>query len=135
MELDDEMYPVIPDWVYGLFPEAPIGFLRVAHPLTGPWTYREIGPRHMAAMRVICTARVEADGARWMHVSCSRPEGLPNWADLGLVKRTFIGDERIALQVFPRQVDYVNHHPNVLHLWARLDGGDPVPDFRVKGII
>jgi hypothetical protein len=44
------------------------------------------------------------------------------------VKRTFIGDDREAYQVFPPIDRYVNIHPNVLHLFC--DPAGPVlPDF------
>lgn len=121
----------IGDWVYGLFPDRPRGFDRVPHSITGPWTYYEQASRHIA-IRVICTAHVYGDGKRWMHVSFSRPDRIPTWADLRKVKDTFIGLERLAVQVFPRQSEYVNLHKYVLHLWSCLDG-DPTPDFRVDG--
>ncbi len=124
----------VPAWCYGLFPDAPIGFLREPHELLGPWVYTQIGPRRMAALSVICTARVERDGWRWMHVSCSRRDRLPDWEDLKLVKRVFLGDHRLAVQVLPRESDYVNLNPHVLHLWSCLEA-DPVPDFRVEGQI
>jgi hypothetical protein len=130
----DPHFVEIPEWIYGIYPDEPIGFVRTPETGLGPWVYRSIAPRRMLSMFVICTGRVEADGRRWLHVSFSRRDRLPDWPDLRLVKHTFIGDERIALQVLPRQAEYVNVHPNVLHLWSCLDG-DPVPDFRIKGQI
>jgi len=130
----DEVMMDIPDWAYGLFPEAPIAFQREPDRLFGPWCYREIGLRRMAALYVICTARLERDGRRWMHVSCSRRTGLPTWRDLTLVKHTFVGDERVAVQVFPVASEYVNYDANTLHLWSCLDGA-VVPDFRAQGVI
>lgn len=85
-------------------------------------------------VRVLFSARTEADGKRWLHVSLSRPNRLPTWSDIRKVKDIFVGRDRLAIQVFPRQADYVNIHPYVLHLWACLDG-DPVPDFRHEGEI
>jgi hypothetical protein len=134
-QADRTMYLTeIPSWVYGLFPEAPIGFVREPDRLLGPWCYHSIAPRRMLSMFVICTARVEQDGLRWLHVSCSRRDRLPDWADLRLIKHTFIGDDRVALQVLPREHDYVNIAPRCMHLWSCLDG-EPVPDFRVHGQI
>lgn len=124
----------VPAWCYGLFPDAPIGFLREPHELLGPWVYTQIGARRMTGLGVICTARVERDGRRWMHVSCSRRDRLPDWEDLKLVKRVFIGAERLAVQVLPREADYVNINARVMHLWSCLEA-DPVPDFRVEGQI
>lgn len=117
----------VPDWVWGLFPDAPAEFLRTPHPLIGPFVYNDLVTRSLA---VICSAQVEADGKRWIHVSCSRADRLPSWKDLRRVKDVFVGVHRKAVQVFPAQSEYVNVHPNVLHLWACLDG-DPLPDFRL----
>jgi hypothetical protein len=83
---------------------------------------------------VLVSGRVEADGKRWLHVSCSRPNRLPNWRDLRDVKELFVGPSRLAVQVFPPKEQHVNIHPYVHHLWHCLDG-DPVPDFRYKGQI
>ncbi len=112
-------------WAYDLYPLEPLLFVH-----QGGYVYRHVA----APLTVICSARPEADGKRWMHVSCSRPSRLPSWDDLRLVKDTFIGRERKALQVLPPQSEYVNCHPYVLHLWACLDG-DPLPDFRRNGTI
>lgn len=115
----------VPIWALDLYPDAPIGFVRRPHPQVGDYCYWDVGGRKLA---VICSAKVESDGKRWMHVSCSRPSSLPTWDDLRMVKDTFIGDRK-AIQILPAQAEYVNLHPNVLHLWACLDD-DGLPDFR-----
>ena len=79
-------------------------------------------------LRVLRSVGIELDGRRWLHVSCSRASRLPSWEDLRRVKDQFIGKDAVALQVLPRQSDYVNLHPYVLHLWCCLDG-DATPDF------
>jgi hypothetical protein len=83
---------------------------------------------------VVWSGRTEADGKRWVHVSCSRPSRLPSWGDIREVKDAFIGRERRALQVLPPAAEYVNIHPNCLHLWHCLDG-DGMPDFRIQGML
>jgi hypothetical protein len=65
---------------------------------------------------------------RWIHISASRRERLPSWDDLKLVKRVLAGPERQAIQVIPRESEYVNIHPNCLHLFVCIDE-DPVPCF------
>lgn len=124
----------IPAWSETLFPDQPLKFVRRPRAYISPWCYDEIGRAKGRALHVICTARVFGDGRRWMHVSCSKPLELPSWDDLKLVKDTFIGRDRTALQVLPRAAEYVNIHPYVLHLYACLDG-DVTPDFRVEGTI
>jgi hypothetical protein len=51
------------------------------------------------------------------------------------VKRIFIGNDRLALQVFAPKSEHVNYHPNTLHLWAPLSGERPIPDFRKDGVV
>lgn len=117
-------------WAVDIFPRNTIMFENLrGHPV-GDYVFRRNGGNLM----VICSARTEADGKRWLHVSCSKPNRLPDWDDLVLVKETFIGRERMAIQVIPPRSKYVNDHPYVLHLWCCLDG-DPAPDFRQDGSI
>ncbi len=84
---------------------------------------------HPLGLRAIVTVAKESDGKRWMHVSLSRPDRLPTWEDLKLVKSTLIGKDKLAIQVLPPEAEYVNTHPYCLHLWHCLDGR-AVPDFR-----
>jgi hypothetical protein len=74
------------------------------------------------------------DGNLWVHVSvCGRTGAgrfyLPTWEEVKRVKNDFIGENAWAYQVFPGSQDYVNDHPYVLHLFARLDGRSALPDF------
>jgi hypothetical protein len=117
----------VPPWAAELFPADPLMFQRI--------DFDGLAYQHIAMpLRVICSAQLERDNRRWMHVSCSRPNRLPSWEELRLVKDTFIGRDRKALQVLPPQAEYVNIHPHVLHLWSCLDG-DGLPDFRWFGQI
>ncbi len=70
----------------------------------------------------------EHEGKVWRHLSVSvaRPPRVPTWDELGQMKRLFLGDEK-AVMVFPSKAQYVNDHPNVLHLFS---GPDELPDFR-----
>jgi len=73
------------------------------------------------------------DGKVWMHVSLSYPNRLPTYEDMVVVKREFIGDDRVAYQVFPDKEKHINHHPYCLHLWCCLEG--PIlPDFSFGGL-
>lgn len=84
----------------------------------------------LSGLRVIESAEPETfDGRQWYHVSCSHQGHLPNYNELKQMKRCFVGDERTALQIFPPQSQFVNHHPYVLHLWCCLSE-EVVPDFR-----
>lgn len=82
----------------------------------------------MQGLTVILSGHRESDGRRWLHVSCSRPSRLPSWEDLKIVKETFIGQDRYAVQVLPPTWAYVNIGPFVLHLFSCVDG-HPLPEF------
>lgn len=84
-------------------------------------------------MSVIVSWHKEDDGRHWLHVSCARKNRLPSWDDVADVKRMFVGDGRYAYQVIPPKSKHVNIHPNCLHLWAPLEGAQPLPDFTHGG--
>ena len=70
-------------------------------------------------LRVIVSLETHSDG-RWLHVSVSRADRLPDWSELKRVKADFMGD-RWAVQFLVPESHYVNAHPNCLHLWTNLD--------------
>ena len=84
-------------------------------------------------LKFIVSISVEEDGRWWLHASVSRTDmKLPTYADLKHLKHFTIGDDRTAYQVFPP----ADHHINlaeVLHLWHRLEGPLPLPDFTRGG--
>ncbi len=125
------MTPHIP----GLFPEHPKGFVKIppekVNGVHGIY-YRKVKGR--GTLKVMCSAMLEDDGRLWLHVSLSRSTGLPIYKDMSLVKDTFIGEHRRAIQVFPPKDEYVSLYP-VLHLWALADENEDMglPDFRKDG--
>lgn len=86
----------------------------------------------VSRLSVIVTGCVELDGRRWVHASCAKPDRLPTWQELSLIKEVFIGVDKAAYQVLPPRDKHVNLHPFCLHLWHCLDG-DPLPDFTQGG--
>ena len=96
--------------------------------------YAWTGPgRHL---RVIESTAVELDGHNWHHVSVSRTDRDPTWAELREVKELFVGPDREAYVVLPPASRYVNLHAHALHLWARCDEADDgavLPDFTRGG--
>ncbi len=106
------------------FPSAPFEFILYQRPY--------VHYRHAHSdLLVIAGGRVEKDGKRWIHVSMSYPQKLPGWNVYRMVKDRFIGRDKKAIQVLPPDSEYVNLHPNVLHMWHCLDG-DGLPDFRTE---
>ena len=79
-------------------------------------------------LKVMLSGCREDDGKLWMHLSVSRDRIVPNWEQMVAVKNIFLGEDALAVQVFPRKANYINIHKYVLHLWCCLDS-DPVPDF------
>ena len=77
-------------------------------------------------LRVMCSP-ARYDGVEWLHISFSRPNRMPDYDDIQLVKNNFIGDDRKAIMVFPEKDHYVNIHKYCLHLWQSED--NPLPDF------
>jgi len=84
--------------------------------------------RSRGGLLVILSGAREEDGKRWLHLSVSRRERLPNWEDLKLVKEVFLGAESTALMVFAPKSQWISIHPFVHHLWVAVDG-NVTPDF------
>jgi len=63
----------------------------------------------------------------WEHVSVSIKHRPPNWQEMCWVKDQFWNDDECVMQLHPPKVDYVNNHPNCLHLWRPRDGNLPRP--------
>lgn len=72
-------------------------------------------------MLVVISEALMNDNTWYLHVSCSYRNKLPSWNDLKRVKNLFIGEDRIAYQVLPKQSEYVNLMPYCLHLWSPLE--------------
>lgn len=61
----------------------------------------------------------------WEHVSAriaevkgsSDHDCTPTWEEMCILKKLFWDDEECVMQLHPPQSEYVNCHPNVLHLW------------------
>jgi hypothetical protein len=81
-----------------------------------------------SGLRVLIDVSLKDDDRHWLHVSVSRKGWVPSWEDLKLVKNTFIGAERDAIMVLPRQSEYVNLHATCHHLWYCVTA-KPLPDF------
>jgi len=83
---------------------------------------------HRGGLRV-CVEVEMNESDRWIHVSLSRPDRIPTYNDLKLVKELFIGADRKAIQILPSRSEHYNLHEFCLHLYSPFDK-DPLPDFR-----
>ncbi len=65
-------------------------------------------------------------GKGWDHVSvkiCNENGGrVPTWVEMCAVKDLFWRPLEWAVQYHPADEDYINCHPNVLHLWKPQRG-------------
>lgn len=77
---------------------------------------------------VIVSGQTEQDDKRWIHVSVSHRDRLPNWEELVLVRDQFLGKEARCLHLVSKASQHVNIHPYCMHIWHCVDG-DGLPDF------
>ena len=68
-------------------------------------------------------------GTEWLHVSFSRKSRIPDYKDIQLVRKDFIGTDKKSIMVFPDEEHYVNIAKYCLHLWYSAE--NPIPDFDV----
>lgn len=66
----------------------------------------------------------------WLHVSASSQNRMPSYGEMKRVKADFIGRERDAIEYHAKESEHINIHPNVRHLWSRMDGERLMPDMR-----
>lgn len=132
--VDEELIVDVPDWFLDHMKRVDlVGWTALPLHLVPYRWVRTCEPKNSRLM-VIMTGMVERDGKRWLHVSFSRPNRTPSYADLVLVKERFIGADLQAITVHPRAAEHVSLHNYCLHLWCCLDG-DGLPDFRHIGEI
>lgn len=79
--------------------------------------------------------RVQAsDGEGWEHLSVSLPNRMPHFDEMMAVKRLFWDAEDVVVQYAPKESEYVNSHPYVLHWWAcTIQGLMPRPHWLLVG--
>jgi len=70
---------------------------------------------------------VASSGDCWDHVSVSRKNRPPNWAEMEFVKRQFFKDDEVAMQLHVPTADHISVHPNCLHIWRPQDRDIPRP--------
>lgn len=80
-------------------------------------------------LRVIVSA-MKYDGNEWLHVSFSRKSRIPDYKDIQLVRKDFIGTDKKSIMVFPDEEHYVNFATTCLHLWYSKT--NPIPDFDIE---
>lgn len=74
-----------------------------------------------------------SNGLGWEHVSVSLKGRIPRWQEMCYIKDLFWGDEEVVIQYHPRKSEYVNLHPNCLHLWRPTYTELPTPPMGMIG--
>ena len=87
---------------------------------------------------------IVSDGGGWEHVSVSvarhSPSNshqiieTPDWIVLCKAKNLFWDEEDCVVQFHPPKSEYVNMHPNVLHLWRKVGEDFETPPKIMIGI-
>lgn len=92
-----------------LYGQAPVG-------LAG--AFQIVGPSG-DMLRIVSSgpARDPEEDVGWEHVSVSLKNRCPYWEEMRFVKDIFWREDELVLQFHPPKAEYVNIHPNVLHLW------------------
>ena len=89
-------------------------------------------PIDHAPLVVVASAGME--GTPWDHVSVSRKNRCPNWAEMAHIATLFFRDDETAMQLHVPASDHVNNHPNCLHWWRPTDREIPRPDALLVGV-
>ncbi len=67
---------------------------------------------------------IASDGMGWEHVSVHGERGkeqfTPFWDEMCFIKDLFWDSEDVVMQLHPKKSEYVNNHPNTLHLWRPI---------------
>lgn len=70
---------------------------------------------------------VASNSDLWDHVSVSRKNRVPNWAEMEHVAKLFFKDDEVAMQLHLPPDQHINVHPYVLHWWRPHDQQIPLP--------
>jgi hypothetical protein len=92
-------------------------------------SYGMTGAFHIRLQTGLWISVISSDGKPdgWEHVSVSMKQRTPRWAEMVYVKKLFWEPHECVVQYHPAESDYVNDHPNCLHLWRSLQEAFPMP--------
>lgn len=92
-------------------------------------------------LMLICSDGSEAPDMpewQWEHVSVRAHRGgfqsrTPTWKEMAYIKRLCWDADDVVMQLHPRESEYVNCHPHVLHLWRPRLREIPTPPAELVG--
>lgn len=74
---------------------------------------------------------VASNGGGWEHVSVSPANRkrtiAPTWEEMCEIKRMFFQEDETVVEYHPAKADYVNLHPQCLHMWRPTGVEMPKP--------
>jgi len=75
-------------------------------------------------------------GGGWDHVSVSplKPNKVPTWNQMCIIKDIFFNDTEAVIQIHPPKDQYVNNRKNCLHLWRANDKDMILPPSFMVGL-
>lgn len=90
---------------------------------------------HAASGLQVIASVAEWAGAEWIHASIAHRDRDPLYSELRALHAAVFGSDRYAFQVFAPEDRHVNLQEHAIHLWGKVDGTNPLPDFGVAGTI
>ena len=60
-------------------------------------------------------------------MSVSHKNRCPTWAEMCIIKDIFFEEAECCVEYHPAKSNYVNIHPNCLHIWKPQNRSIPVP--------
>ncbi len=92
--------------------------------------FRMIGPK--GVLLLVMSSGIDNETG-WEHVSVSCKDRPPNWAEMCFVKDIFWNESECVIQYHPPRSEYVDFHPNCLHLWRHITMPIPMPPSLLVG--
>ena len=92
----------------------------------GVGAFRVMGPCGCELV-IMSSDAAEPEAQGWEHVSVSTARRTPNWTEMSWVKDAFWREDECVVQFHPPRAEYINNHPNCLHLWRCVTAVMPRP--------
>jgi len=79
--------------------------------------------------KLVC---IVSDAGNWEHVSVHArrfdiESRTPTWDEMNRLKNVFWDEKDVVIQYHPKKLNYINRHPNVLHMWRPIGIVIPEP--------
>lgn len=101
--------------------------------LHGEWGDEYNGAAYFTTRRGVRLAVLFTNGGGWEHVSVSHRARVPTWDEMCEVRDAWWPDDAWVMQLHPPVSEYVNFHPNCLHLWRPTEDRIPTPSSWMAG--